>query len=45
VPVKYSSMTFVVEADRLEDLCAGVGGDRRDAHFDMTFKSLREAFT
>ena len=32
VPVKYSSTTSAVEADRLEDLGPGVGGHGRDAH-------------
>ena len=32
VPVKYSSISVAVEADGLEDLGAGVGGHRRDAH-------------
>ena len=32
VPVKYSSTSSCDEAERLEDLRAGVGGDGRDAH-------------
>jgi hypothetical protein len=32
VPVKYSSTRSWAEADGLEDLGAGVGGDRGDAH-------------
>ena len=32
VPVKYLSTSVLVEPDRLEDLRAGVGRDRRDAH-------------
>ena len=32
VPVKYSSTSGLTEPDRLEDLRAGVGRDRGDAH-------------